>query len=242
MWYTGKEKFCERILMVIKMNGKKYERTIHHIMSLVGGFLGGFAIFNCSHTFGSSETSNMIYLVQTLLGKDFIGFAIRMAALFIYATSLVLTIVIPKFSNVNLKIVSVTINFFGFIALSFMPTNIDYMIYLYPIFFMSAFQWNVFEECGGYRSATIFLTNNLRQTVLSYVNYFFERDKEFLNKAIFFSYTLLFFLSGVAYAYFISEIFGEKGAVFGVIPNLAALIVILKEKYAVEKGDCEIKL
>ncbi len=221
------------------MDEKKYESIIHHIMSFVGGFLGGFAIFNFSHTFGSSETSNMIYLVQTLLGKDFIGFVIRMVALFIYSLGLIFTIVIPKFSRVNLKIVSVIINFVGFIALSFMPTDIDYMIFLYPVFFMSAFQWNVFEECGGYRSATIFLTNNLRQTVLSYVNYFFEKDREFLNKAIFFTLTLAFFLAGVAYSYYVAQIFAEKGAIFGAIPNAAALFFILKEQMLIDKEEQE---
>lgn len=222
-----------------EVDEKKYESIIHHIMSFVGGFLGGFAIFNFSHTFGSSETSNMIYLVQTLLGKDFIGFVIRMVALFIYSLGLIFTIVIPKFSRVNLKIVSVIINFVGFIALSFMPTDIDYMIFLYPVFFMSAFQWNVFEECGGYRSATIFLTNNLRQTVLSYVNYFFEKDREFLNKAIFFTLTLAFFLAGVAYSYYVAQIFAERGAIFGAIPNAAALFFILKEQMLIDKEERE---
>lgn len=222
-----------------EVDEKKYESIIHHIMSFVGGFLGGFAIFNFSHTFGSSETSNMIYLVQTLLGKDFIGFVIRMVALFIYSLGLIFTIVIPKFSRVNLKIVSVIINFVGFIALSFMPTDIDYMIFLYPVFFMSAFQWNVFEECGGYRSATIFLTNNLRQTVLSYVNYFFEKDREFLNKAIFFTLTLAFFLAGVAYSYYVAQIFAERGAIFGAIPNAAALFFILKEQMLIDKEEQE---
>jgi len=48
---------------------------------------------------------------------------------------------------------------------------------LYPIFFAMAFQWCSFKGIGGYNSATVFSTNNLRQFV-SAVTLFADEKKQ----------------------------------------------------------------
>ena len=46
------------------------ETRAHHAMAAVGGFFGVYALLTRGGTFGSSETSNLIYLVVSGLGRD----------------------------------------------------------------------------------------------------------------------------------------------------------------------------
>lgn len=41
----------------------RQETRAHHAMAAVGGFFGVYALLTRGGTFGSSETSNLIYLV-----------------------------------------------------------------------------------------------------------------------------------------------------------------------------------
>ena len=58
------------------------------------------------------------------------------------------------------------------------------LVGIYPIFFASAFQWGVYSGADGFNSATIFMTNNFKQSVLGWLQYGLTKDKEFKRKAI----------------------------------------------------------
>ena len=206
-------------------------------MSLVGGFLGGYALLNRCATFGSSETSNMIYLITELLGRNWHDWFIRLIALLIYIAGLELTIIIPKYSRVNMRILAVIVDAAGIIITTLLPSDMNFIIALYPIFFITAFQWNVFEEADGYKSATIFSTNNLRQTTLSYGNYILKKDPKDLKKAIYFTFTLLYYHLGVVYAYFSSEMWGTKGALACILPLAAAMYLVIKHDYIIKNKN-----
>ena len=49
---------------------KKTDLNLHRIMCFVGGFMGAYAILIRSDNLGSAQTSNMIYIVLQLLGRD----------------------------------------------------------------------------------------------------------------------------------------------------------------------------
>ena len=71
------------------------------------------------------------------------------------------------------------------------------LVGIYPIFFASAFQWGVYSGADGFNSATIFMTNNFKQSVLGWLQYGLTKDKEFKRKAILYTYTVIsFFLGG----------------------------------------------
>lgn len=68
------------------MREDQAERWLHYIMSLTGGFLGGYAILNRSGLLGAAQTSNMINTVLNLAGGSFSGLAIRLGALVLYVS------------------------------------------------------------------------------------------------------------------------------------------------------------
>ena len=60
------------------MTQLKRETLAHHTMALIGGFFGLYALFTRGGTFGSSETSNLIYLLVSGLTGSVEDFLIRL--------------------------------------------------------------------------------------------------------------------------------------------------------------------
>ena len=58
----------------------KRETMAHHSMAVVGGFFGVYALLPRNATFGSSETSNLIYLVVAGLSGSAEALLIRIGA------------------------------------------------------------------------------------------------------------------------------------------------------------------
>ena len=138
---------------------------LHFVMAFIGGYFGLYAIVARNDLFGSAQTSNLIYLVQDILGGRPVDFVIRIGALVLYSTAVALSVWLPKHTAVNNKILSILIDGGAAILLGFLPKDMNPVLGLYPIFFAMAFQWCSFKGIGGYNSSTVFSTNNLRQFV-----------------------------------------------------------------------------
>lgn len=53
---------------------KNHEMLLHFVMAFIGGYFGLYAIVARNDLFGSAQTSNLIYLVQDILGGQTVGF------------------------------------------------------------------------------------------------------------------------------------------------------------------------
>ena len=78
------------------------------------------------------------------------------------------------------------------------PHVINPYIAVLPILFVTPVQWNAFGTAGGYASATVFSSNNVRQATTSLVSYIMDKDKKMLEKTRFYWMTLLCFHAGAA--------------------------------------------
>lgn len=191
---------------------KRIEAYMHYTMSIVGGFMGAYALLNRGGNFGSSETANMINIVTALLGRNFPDFLIRLASMVIYILGIQFTVLLPKFVRVDMRRIAVAGDAVGIVLLAFMPLDIHPLIALYPMFFVMAMQWNVFSGADGYVSSTIFSTNNLRQFAIACGELIYNRkDEKMRGKAKFYGLTLLTFHIGVAVSYFSTKWLGTKG-------------------------------
>ena len=219
------------------MKDKKFDVHVHHIMAICGGFLGTYAILARFSIFGSAQTANLIEVCKALLGKNFIEVLIRLGALGIYITSIVIATIVEKKMKGNVKIVTLILECAVIFVLGFFPENMNPMIALYPIFFITAFQWCIFKGAKGYVSATIFSTNNVKQTVVSLVEYcMLEREKEEersekWEKAKFFGGSLLGFHLGVCIGYVCYQFFGIHSIWCCMIPMVGNMILLwIQEK------------
>lgn len=203
-----------------KMKERKYDATVHYVMAICGGFLGVYGIINRLSVFGSAQTANLISVIGDLVGKNLSDVVLRIGAFLIYISAIVLATILEKKTTWHLKYIVIGVEFLAICILSFFPENMNPILALYPIFFVSAFQWCVFKGAKGYVSSTIFSTNNLKQAFSAWTEYYLinkENTKEKKEKAIkakFFGGTLISFHIGVLLGYLTSLRFGLESIWF----------------------------
>ena len=174
--------------MVQKVIRDRLDAILHWNISLVGGFLGAYAILLHAGNFGSAQTGNLMEMGAELVSMEWFNVLLRLAAL----------------------------------ALASMLPLEPALVGIYPIFFASAFQWGVYSGADGFNSATIFMTNNFKQSVLGWLQYGLTKDKEFKRKAILYTYTVISFFLGVVLGAWAVGQFGIYSAYVGFLPLAAA--------------------
>lgn len=74
----------------------KYRFLIHYTLSFIGGYLGLYAIVSRADLFGNAQTANLLGVVRDIIGRDFSDMMLRVGALLIYMTAVILTVWIPE--------------------------------------------------------------------------------------------------------------------------------------------------
>ena len=208
------------------MTKENLEARIHHMMSLIGGFLGAYAILARTNIFGSAETTNMIAIVIGVLDNNLEAYLFRILALILFISAIIFTVALPKVCKIDIQYLSLVIDAIGMVILAFIAPDVNPIIALFPIFFMSAFQWNSFSKAKGYNCSTIFSTNNLRQAIIGFTEYVANKDPKQLDRGKFFGATLLYYHVGVVYAFFAIKCMGIQGSLAGIVPVVVATIML----------------
>ena len=209
----------------------KRDVQIHHLMAACGGFMGVYAIVSRMGVFGSAQTANLIELVCEILGRDPLEISYRVLALAIYIGAMVLFVVLEKRSSWDVKRVSIVIDLAAVAVSGFIPEGINPFAALYPVFFASSFQWCAFKGAGSYVSATIFSTNNLKQTVTAAVEACLSRrdgeaHDKMVQKALFFGGTLVCFHLGAAAGYGLWLLWGIRSIWACALPLCACALLL----------------
>ena len=213
------------------MNTKDMTQTAaHHAMAVVGGFFGVYALMTRSDTFGSSETSNLIFLTIGGLGASFPDFLIRLGATLCYIAGIVFATLMPKYlKRTDLRYLSLLIDFAACLLLAQIPGDVNPVLALYPMFFATAVQWLSYTQAAGYNSATIFSTNNLRQCFAGLTEYLYSREEKHLARFLFYGGTLLCFHAGVVYCWFCMKLWGIKSIYACLLPLAVGFIMTLRD-------------
>lgn len=210
---------------------EKQEELLHNVMCISGGFMGGYALFSRAGNFGSAQTANLIEIILNIFGRDYKEVGLRIAACLLFILGNVSGALIKhRFGIFVLKIYTFTVLILGFIILYFMPKNIDAVLGLLPIFFMSAVQWFTFTGTRKYNCSTIFSTNNFKQMILGYTYYHLTGKEEDREKGRFYLMSLTFFHIGVVLAVVLCLNFGIKSSLFGIAIIIVAEIVSIERK------------
>ena len=213
------------------MNTKdKTQTAAHHAMALVGGFFGVYALMTRSATFGSSETSNLIYLTIDGLGASLPDFLIRLGATLCYIGGIVFATLIPKFlKKWDVRYLSILIDAAACLLLAQIPGDADPVLALYPMFFATAVQWLAYTQAADFNSATIFSTNNLRQCFAGLAEYLYSREEKHLARFRFYGGTLLCFHAGVIYCWFCMKLWGVRSIYACLLPLAAGLFMTWRD-------------
>ena len=209
------------------------ELIIFYTAVLIGGFGGGYAMLRCG-IFASSQTMNFITMLVNIMGNSFEDLLIRLAIVVLYGAAIALAVIIPRYTKLDNKIVSVYINILAAIIMAAVPSDYVGIPVLLPMFFAMAFQWGSYKGAMGYVSTCIFSTNNFRMTVEGIVNYFCTKDKKYIRQFLFYLGTLLCFFAGVILCCISVNAMGFRSIALVIIPAILMNILIVRNKAEVE--------
>lgn len=204
-----------------------HETWAHHAMAAAGGFFGVYALLVRGGTFGSSETSNLIYLVVAGLDGTWGSALVRLGGMACYITGIVFAVLWRRYRRgPRLQVLSIAADLAACALLALVPAEADPVLALYPMFFATAVQWVAYSQAAGYNCATIFSTNNLRQFTEGVTEYLCTREAEPLRKLRFYGGTLACFHLGVAWGWWCTGRWGI-GGIWGCVPLLAAAVLLI---------------
>jgi len=207
----------------------KNEAHIHYVVAFIGGFLGLYPILSIANIFGSSQTSNLMECVLSLIERKWTNLIFHILGALIYSFSVFLVTFINHRKKSITKYFALTIDIFAAIIMFVLPKNLPAIFYLYPTFFAMSFQWSSFSGAYGFVCSTIFSTNNLKQLISSLTEVFFNGKKEFSLKAKFFGATLFSFNFGVAICFVLWNFLGNIAFLGAIIPCFITIIMLYKK-------------
>lgn len=88
------------------MTREQKQHILHFAVSSLGGFMGGYAIYNHCDVFGNAQTANMIHLVSKIFTGDFEGVVFIVIALLTYILGNVFFVIADRFIKLETKTVS----------------------------------------------------------------------------------------------------------------------------------------
>ena len=205
----------------------------HYAAATIGGFWGGYTIFNFMDIFANAQTGNLIKLVLSLCEGDLTFIWFMALSFLVYCGGNVFYVLIRRRVKISMKIVSMICSAAAVVAVDLIALAHGGVIACFPIMFVAPVQWNAFKIAGGNSSSTIFSSNNVRQAAILTTNYVLSRDKSTGGKAKFYWLTLLSFHLGVAFAGCTSLFAGAHSIWFCFVP--IALTVCAYCRYISEK-------
>lgn len=210
------------------MNNKP-EFYLHSIMCSIGGFLGAYAILIRFGNLGSAQTSNLLYLVISILGTNIKEVLLHLIGAALYFLAIEIYVYLSHKTTINVQRYGILVNMIGSILLCFIPRDVDPIVGLFPIFFMMSTQWSIFHGTNGYNSSTIFSTNNFRQTSLAIGEYICSKDEAQKDKAKFFANSLIWYHMGAAVSFFACRSIGINASLLIFIPASIGLLITYKD-------------
>lgn len=227
------------VMIMVKWIKNEIDLLLHYNMSMVGGFLGAYALLERGGNFGSSQTSNMIYLMVGWLHGSMSEILIHAFSLLIYIITLVIAFLLPKYVKTDMRYICIIAEMIGVLFAGFLPAEMNPIVALYPIFAMAGLQWGTFSGAKGYASSTIFSTNNLRQTVYSFTEYCRTKESAELKKFKFFMLTLIFYHLGVVIGFISVVSLDITGIWMCIVLLIVALTLLTASTTASRKADLE---
>ena len=211
---------------------RRLDGSIHGVMSFMGGFLGTYAIQSRGGIFASAQTGNLMAMAENVRAGQWMEFLLRAGTLPLFAMGIVGAHLLLKKPDVPVRKMSLILDGLALAVTSVLPGTLPGLAAVYPIFVAAGFQWVAFTNVEGYSSATVFSSNNFRQSVTGYVDYLLTGNPKDLEKSAVYGRAVVTFLAGAFYGCVAVAQWGYKGGLAGFLPLALAYGLVR----ATEKG------
>lgn len=231
--------------VIRKMNWiHNHKRALLHVnLAFIGGLTGAYAILVRGGNFGAAQTMNLIEMVLNFTEMNLTDAFLRLAIFILYGLAIVAAFLIGEHfpsvkSYIALAVEAVCVWIAGII-----PTSVNPLIALFPVFILNAYQWQAFTTPECYNSSTIFSTNNYKQTLLAWTRYHMTHDLAQKKRAWLFTNTLILFHLGVLAGYFAVKYIGAHGIWVAFVPLVSAVCLVIPagEEQVVKEVETTLK-
>ena len=89
--------------MVQKVIRDRLDAILHWNISLVGGFLGAYAILLHAGNFGSAQTGNLMEMGAELVSMEWFNVLLRLAALVLFGLGVASAYLLTNFTKINMR-------------------------------------------------------------------------------------------------------------------------------------------
>ena len=150
------------------------EEACFALLAFAGGIAGGYGSVGCGHVFANALTGNLVSMAAELCAGGWGGVLARLGGVALFVLGIALTVVLParlcgggaaRWRRLCLLAEAVC-----FAVQALLPAEplaaVSYALYLWPVFFAAALQYNTFTALHGVPVSTLFCTNNIRQMTL----------------------------------------------------------------------------
>ena len=204
----------------------RQEEACFALLAFSGGIAGGFGSLFCGHVFANAQTGSMISLIGELHAGQWAGGAARRGGLALFILGIALTVVLPvrlfggdarRWQRACLLVEAACFLLQGLLPVGAL-SDISFALYLWPVFFAAALQYNTFTALHGVPVSTVFCTNNFRQMTLHALVWRRMRRaagpedaaqaRRELRISLTYLLVTLLFLAGVAFSVFTLEALG----------------------------------
>lgn len=120
------------------MTREQKQHILHFAVSSLGGFMGGYAIFNHCDVFGNAQTANMIHLVSKIFTGDFEGVVFIVIALLTYILGNVFFVISDRFIKLETKTVSLIASAVALLIIGIFPNISNNYLAILPILFCNS--------------------------------------------------------------------------------------------------------
>lgn len=188
-------------------------------LSFSGGISGTFGAIYCDHVFANAETGNLVSLAYDLKNMAWLAAGARFVAVLLFLAAIVVTVVAPlrlfggnmdRWQRLCLVIELACVGLQACLPHDYLMAVAPAM-YLWPMFFACALQYNTFGRLYNVPVSTVFSVNNLRQMILHFTVYLQGRRRDKREGTLAFTYfaNIFSFFLGAFAGLFLLDWFGH---------------------------------
>ncbi len=201
------------------------------LLTMVGGYFGAYTYVLRGGVFCNAQTANFVFMGIRLGTGDFVGAAYYLIPMTAYFVGVIFSEILPnkvkwKF-HIRWDTLLVGFEILVTFGLGFLPNECPFQVSQVALTFIAAMQYNTFRQARHIPMATVFCTNNLRQSAIHLVKWARTHNKESLIKMLCYLATLAAFLAGATLSTIACHLFNDSCAVWGAILFLAVVFIAL---------------
>lgn len=118
--------------MVQKVIRDRLDAILHWNISLVGGFLGAYAILLHVGNFGSAQTGNLMEMGAELVSMEWFNVLLRLAALVLFGLGVASAYLLTNFTKINMRKLALWVDAAALALASMLPLE-PALVGIYPI-------------------------------------------------------------------------------------------------------------